>query len=93
MRYTTRNYQAHGGNEWVIGGKLTFLETAETEGLSRLVTDALTPAENVPASEATTVAALKETVNTLLTALKAAGFMEPDAEADPEPDDGGGDAE
>ena len=21
---STRNYHAHGGNEWVIGGKLTF---------------------------------------------------------------------
>ena len=24
----TRNYHAHGGSEWVIGGKLTFLPGA-----------------------------------------------------------------
>ena len=60
---------------------MTFLESAEVEGLSRLVSEALTPAENVPVSEATTVASLKETVNALLAALKAAGFMK----ADPEP--------
>ncbi len=28
----TRNYFAHGGNELVIGGKLTFLEGATAEG-------------------------------------------------------------
>ena len=81
MNCNTRNYQAHGGSEWVIGGKLTFLESAEVEGLSHLVSEALIPTENVPLSEATTVASLKETVNALLSALKAAGFMK----ADPEP--------
>ncbi len=81
MNCNTRNFHAHGGSEWIIGGKLTFLESAEVEGLSHLVSEALTPAENVPASEATTVASLKETVNALLAALKAAGFMK----ADPEP--------
>lgn len=29
--YNTKNYAAHGGEEWVIGGKLTFLEGAEVE--------------------------------------------------------------
>ena len=81
MNCNTRNFHAHGRSEWVIGGKLTFLESAEVEGLSRLVSEALTPAENVPVSEATTVASLKETVNARLAALKAAGFMK----ADPEP--------
>ena len=89
--YNTKNYMAHGGNELVIGGKLTFLESAETEGLSRLVSEALTPAENVPASEATTVASLKETVNALLTALKDAGFMAADPESDPDDGDDDGD--
>ena len=28
----TRNYHAHGGSEWVIGGKLTFLPGATVEG-------------------------------------------------------------
>ena len=27
--YNTKNYAAHGGAEWVIGGKLTFLDGAE----------------------------------------------------------------
>ena len=29
--HNTKNYMAHGGNELVIGGKLTFLEGAEVE--------------------------------------------------------------
>lgn len=32
--YNTRNYAAHGGGEWVIGGKLTILEGAEVTGLA-----------------------------------------------------------
>ncbi len=83
--YNTRNFMAHGGGEWGIGGRLTFLEGSEVEGL----TGAMTKAENVAASEATTVAALKDTVNALLTALKTAGFMEPDEV--PEEDDDGDD--
>ena len=30
--HITKNYMAHGGNELVIGGKLTFLPGAEVEG-------------------------------------------------------------
>lgn len=92
MNCNTRNFHAHGGSEWVIGGKLTFLESAEVEGLSRLVSEALMPAENVPASEAATVASLKETVNALLASLKAAGFMKADSEpaADIDGNSGGG---
>lgn len=41
-------------------------------------------AENVPESTATTVAGLKDTVNAILSALKASGAMEPDAEDDEE---------
>ena len=32
--YNTKNYAAHGGAEWVIGGKLTILEGAEVTGLA-----------------------------------------------------------
>ena len=32
----TRNYHAHGGSEWVIGGKLTFLPGATVEGAEGL---------------------------------------------------------
>ena len=31
---TTRNFHAHGGNEWVVGGKLTFLEGATVTGIA-----------------------------------------------------------
>ena len=37
-------------------------------------------AENVEESSATTVASLKDTVNAILTGLKAAGIMAPDPE-------------
>mgnify|MGYP001639383529 CR=1 FL=1 len=32
----TRNYHAHGGSEWVVGGKLTFLPGATVEGAEGL---------------------------------------------------------
>ena len=32
----SRNYHAHGGNEWVVGGKLTFLPGATVEGAEGL---------------------------------------------------------
>ena len=46
--YVTRNFAAHGGNEWVIGGKLTFVEGAEIEGLSEALASAplFTPVAN-----------------------------------------------
>lgn len=66
---TTHNYFAHGGNELVIGGKLTFLPTATVEG-----------GANLPASDATTIAALKDDFNALLSALKAVGLMEADGQ-------------
>ena len=78
---TTKNYFAHGGNELVIGGKLTFLPGAEVEGMQGLF-DELPAAEQieqraplVPDSEATTVAALRESFNGLLTALRAVGIL------------------
>ena len=72
--HITKNFFAHGGDELVIGGKLTLLEGATIEGL----TGAMEKIENVPESTATTVAALKESFNALLAALKTVGFMEPD---------------
>jgi hypothetical protein len=32
--HNTKNFAAHGGEEWVIGGKLTILEGAEVTGLA-----------------------------------------------------------
>ena len=34
MDYITKNYHAHGGGEWVIGGKLTILEGAVVTGIT-----------------------------------------------------------
>ena len=84
MSYSTRNYHAHGGNEWVIGGKLTFLPGATVEGAEGLFD---LPAVGEPVvlpslsdSESTTVAALREDYNRLLALLRNAGLMEsPDA--------------
>lgn len=84
MSQTSRNYHAHGGNEWVVGGKLTFLPGATVEGaegLFDLPTGAQVQLPNIPSSEATTVAALREQFNGLIAALKASGLMAPDAQA------------
>ena len=34
MSFNAKNYAAQGGDEWVIGGKLTVLPEAEVSGLS-----------------------------------------------------------
>ena len=81
METNTRNFHAHGGNEWVIGGKLTFLPGATVEGAEGLFDQpgsAAAQMANIPASTATSNAALREDFNNLLEALKAAGFMVPD---------------
>ena len=80
MSNATRNYHAHGGNEWVIGGKLTFLPGAVVEGAEGLF-DLPAVGEPVilpslPDSEASTVAALRENFNSLLALLRSAGLME-----------------
>ena len=71
---------AHGAKS-VIGGKLTFLPTATVEGGDNLFGGAgITLAANLPASNATTIAALKDDFNALLSALKAVGLMEADGQ-------------
>lgn len=81
MSNTARNYHAHGGSEWVIGGKLTFLPGAVVEGVEGLF-EQMPAAEliehtspNVPDSAAITVAALREDFNGLLAALREAGIL------------------
>ena len=77
MTRNTHNYFAHGGNELVIGGKLTFLPGATIEGGDDLFTPSL-PFDQiayVPDSEATTIAALKDDYNALLAAIRNAGLM------------------
>ena len=82
--YNTRNYAAHGGGEWVVGGKLTFLPGAEVDGLPEAGAETVGGvklAANQEDSTASTIAGLNVEFNALLTKLKAAGIMAPDAES------------
>ena len=74
MSYNTKNYTEKGGDVTHFGGKVIFEEGCEVEGNS------FTPAANQADSTATTVAALKDEFNALLTKLKTAGLMEADEE-------------
>ena len=73
----THNYFAQGGNELVIGGKLTFLPGATIEGGDDLFGQppSFEPIGYVADSEATTIAALKDDFNALLAAIRTAGLM------------------
>lgn len=73
----THNYFANGGNELVIGGKLTFLPGATIEGGGDLFGQpaSFEPIGYVADCEATTIAALKDDFNALLAAVRAAGLM------------------
>ena len=78
MSESTRNFHAHGGNEWVVGGKLTFLPGATVEGAEGLFDLPSASGEQLPyqpPSTASTVSALREDFNLLLTALQRAGLM------------------
>lgn len=70
--YATKNYITPGGDELVIGGKLTLKEGATLQGFPT--------ADNQADSTAGTIAALKEDFNALLAKLKAAGLMSEDEE-------------
>ena len=90
--YNTKNYFAHGGEQLVIGGKLTFLEGAEVENFPSGNTNS-TEAPYVADSEATTVAALKTDFNALLAALRTAGILSataPETTETPAEGEGGG---
>ena len=73
----THNYFAQGGNELVIGGKLTFLPGATIEGGDDLFgqSPSVEHIGYVADSEATTIAALKDDYNALLAAIRTAGLM------------------
>jgi len=67
MSYNAKNYTEQGGEKTVIGGTLEIKSDATVTGL---------PKANVQAdSTATTVAALKDDFNALLSKLKSAGLM------------------
>ena len=86
--HITKNFFAHGGNELVIGGKLTFLDGAEVENFpgSTSGSAASGTAPYVADSEATTVANLKADFNALLAALRTAGVLSTTAPAATEPE-------
>ena len=77
----TKNYMAHGGDELVIGGKLTFLPGATVEGAEGLLDipqDSGASGQQIPYvadSKATSTATLREDFNKLLAALRSAGLM------------------
>ena len=78
MGSITKNYHAHGGGEWVVGGKLTFLPGAVVEGAEGLFDPPAgegQPLSYMAPSEATTIAVLREDFNALLAAIRAAGLM------------------
>ncbi len=80
---STKNYFAHGGNELVIGGKLTFLPGASVEGGEGLF-DLSTGGGNAQPpfladSTASSVAALREDYNKLLQVLREAGILAAEA--------------
>ncbi len=75
--YNAKNYTEQGGSVTHIGGELVFEEGAQVSGLPSSTGGAL--AENQAASSATQVAALKNDFNALLTKMKNAGIMAPDA--------------
>ena len=74
--YNAKNYTEQGGDVTHIGGTLIIEEGAQVSGLPGSSGGA---AENQAASTATAVAGLKNDFNALLTKLKNAGIMEPDA--------------
>jgi len=74
--HNTHNYFAHGGNELVIGGKLTLLSTAELDDSEGILGSGGTIADYQEASTATTIALLKDDFNALLVNLKNAGLMQ-----------------
>ena len=76
MSYNAKNYTEQGGEITRIGGRLVIEEGGSVEGLPSFPV-----AENQAASEASTIAALKEDFNALLAKLKAAGLMAADTES------------
>ena len=84
MSYNAKNYTEQGGEVTHIGGTLVIEEGASVEGLPSFAGGS-SAMENQAASEATTVAALKEDFNSLLEKLKAAGLMVADPVQDQQP--------
>ena len=89
---STKNYAAHGGNEWVIGGRLTFLPGATVEGLEGFLgNDEAVKIPFFPDSKATSAAALRDDFNKFLAMLRDTGVMA--AERNSAPSEAPGDTE
>lgn len=73
--FVPKNYRTAGGDETVIGGKLTFKEGAEVEGLGATTTKAGLVKVAAAVAEAAGDAPTKAEFKALLDALKAAGIM------------------
>ena len=87
MSHNAKNYTMQGGELTVIGGTLRIDGALEYGEGADIPSPA--KAENQAASEASTIAALKEDFNTLLAALKTAGLMEADGQQTEEPEPSG----
>ena len=85
--HNCKNFFDQGGDELVIGGKLTFLEGGSIGGIQYVIP--LMP--YVPDSTAETVEELVEDFNTLLASIRASGLMLPAPPTPPE--SGGGDGD
>ena len=86
--HITKNYFAHGGNDLVIGGRLTFLDGAVVVNFpgSTSGNAASGTLPYVADSESTTVANLKNDFNALLAALRTAGVLATTAPTENEPE-------
>ncbi len=93
MNNMARNYHPHGGEEWVVGGKLTFLPGAVVEGGEGLFDQMPgSPGGQIPYledSKATSASALREDYNRLLAALRDCGLMSPKTEEPSVTENGG----
>lgn len=84
--HVTRNYFAHGGNELVIGGKLTFLTGATVEGGEGLFDGGDSSGYTLPVASAETLGGVKIGSGLTITdgVLSADGITPAAAQADSE---------
>ena len=85
--HNTKNYMAHGGNELVIGGKLTFLPGASVEGGEGLFDGGGDSAYTLPAATADTLGGVKIGSGLSITeqgVLSASGITPAASQADSE---------
>ena len=79
MSNNCKNYTAHGGNETVIGGKLTFLPGAVVEGLDDLldIPEDSTPYV-LPAATADTLGGVKQAANQAISTASTIATLKED---------------